>query len=109
MVGAGPGARLQLVARRLDEVTTRPLPGTEDGTHPFFSPDGGWVGFIRSNQVFKIALDGSVPQLVAPAPGTFNGASWALDGRIIGVVQNGAAALARPIQLGIHFEAGGQS
>ncbi|MDX2120811.1 MAG: protein kinase [Gemmatimonadota bacterium] len=103
-VGAGPGARLQLVARRLDEVTTRPLPGTEDGTHPFFSPDGGWVGFIRSNQVFKIALDGSVPQLVAPAPGTFNGASWALDGRIIvsgnralyAIPENGGAATLLP-------------
>jgi eukaryotic-like serine/threonine-protein kinase len=82
-VGVGPGGRLQLVARRLDEVTARPLPGTEDGTSPFFSPDGRWVGFIRSNQVYKIALDGSVPQMLAAAPGTFDGANWALDGRII--------------------------
>ncbi len=103
-VGAGPGGRLQLVARRLDEVTPRPLPGTEDGTHPFFSPDGRWVGFIRSNQLFKIALDGSVPQLVAPAPGTFNGANWALDGRIIvsgnralySIPQNGGTASPLP-------------
>ncbi len=103
-VGAGPGGRPQLVARRLDEVTARPLPGTEDGTHPFFSPDGRWVGFIRSNQIFKIALEGSVPQLVAPAPGTFNGANWALDGRIIvsgnralyGIPENGGAATLLP-------------
>jgi eukaryotic-like serine/threonine-protein kinase len=103
-VGAGAGGRLQLVARRLDEVTVRPLPGTEDGTHPFFSPDGRWVGFIRSNQVYKIALDGSVPQLIAPAPGTFNGATWARDGRIIVsgnralyfIPENGGAATLLP-------------
>ncbi|MES2125161.1 MAG: protein kinase, partial [Gemmatimonadota bacterium] len=103
-VGAGTGGRLQLVARRLEEVTPRPLPGTEDATNPFFSPDGKWVGFIRSNQLFKIALDGSVPQLIAPAPGTFNGANWAHDGRIIvsgnralyAVPENGGTAVLLP-------------
>ncbi len=103
-VGAGQGGRLMLVARRLDEVTPRPLPGTEDGTNPFISSDGRWVGFIRSNQIYKIALDGSVPQLLASAPGTFNGANWGADGRIIlsgnralySIPENGGAATLLP-------------
>ena len=48
-----------------------------------FSPDGRWVAFIRGNQLYKVALDGSAPQLIGTAPGTFNGASWSSSGVIV--------------------------
>jgi len=59
------------------------LPGTEDAGNPIFSPDGKWIAFIRGNQLYKIAVDGTAPQLIGTAPGTFNGASWSSSGVII--------------------------
>ncbi len=82
-VNSSAGDQWSLVVRALDETVGRPLPGTENAANPFFSPDGKWVGFIRGNQLFKIALSGSAPQRLALAPGTFDGVSWARDGRLI--------------------------
>ena len=82
-VGQGEDRRQRLMVRELDDVTARPLPGTEDAAFPFFSPDGRWVAFIRGNQIYKIALDGNAPQTLGMAPGTFNGASWSTTGVIV--------------------------
>ncbi len=81
--GLGAGGQQQLMLRSLDDITARPLPETAEGTNPIFSPDGRWVAFVRGNQIFKVAIDGSRPQLVAPAPGTFGGMSWSASGVII--------------------------
>ncbi len=82
-VGAGDGFRQQLVARRIDEVTEHPLPGTGEGAHPVFSPDGRWVAFIRGNQLFRVAIEGGQPQFLGNAQGTFNGMSWSSSGDIV--------------------------
>ena len=82
-VGQGEDRRQRLMIRALDDVAGRPLPGTEDGAFPIFSPDGKWVAFIRGNQVYKIAIDGGAPQTLGMAPGTFNGASWSTTGVIV--------------------------
>jgi serine/threonine-protein kinase len=82
-LGQGENRRQQLLVRPLDDVTARPLQGTEDAAHPMFSPDGRWVAFIRGNQLYKVALDGSAPQPIGTAPGTFNGASWSSSGVIV--------------------------
>jgi serine/threonine-protein kinase len=82
-LGQGANRRQQLLARPLDDATPRPLPGTEDAAHPMFSPDGRWVAFIRDNQLYKVALDGSAPQLIGTAPGAFDGASWSSSGVIV--------------------------
>ncbi len=81
--GQGEGSRQQLMLRTLDNVLARPLPGTEDASQPIFSPDGRWIAFIRGNQLYKLAVDGSAPQLLGTAPGTFNGASWSATGVIV--------------------------
>ena len=44
--GTRDGAQ-QLFVRTRDQMTVRTLPGTEDASHPFFSPDGAWVGSSR--------------------------------------------------------------
>jgi Tol biopolymer transport system component/tRNA A-37 threonylcarbamoyl transferase component Bud32 len=82
-VGLGEGRRQQLMLRTLGDISARPLPGTEDALHPFFSPDGRWIGFIRGNQLYKLAVDGASPLLLGTAPGTFNGASWSSSGVIV--------------------------
>ena len=82
-IGQGATQRPQLMLRALDDVTARPLAGTEDALNPVFSPDGRWVAFVRANQLFKIAVDGNRPQMLAPLPGTFAGMSWSSTGVIL--------------------------
>jgi serine/threonine-protein kinase len=82
-VGQGDARRPMLMIRALDELTPRPLAGTEDGSNPTFSPDGKWIAFVRGNQLFKAALDGDRPQVLTPLPGTFGGLSWSSTGVIV--------------------------
>lgn len=79
----GDSSRRQLVVRKLSGTDEQELPGTEDASHPVFSPDGRWVAFIRGNQLFKTRVEGGRPEPLGGAPGTFSGMSWARDGRII--------------------------
>jgi tRNA A-37 threonylcarbamoyl transferase component Bud32 len=81
--GQGSGRHEQLVVRPLDDIASRPLPGTEDAGQPTFSPDGRSVLFIRGNQLYKVSLDGGDPQVLGNAPGTFAGASWSTTGVIV--------------------------
>ncbi|HVE33535.1 MAG TPA: protein kinase [Gemmatimonadaceae bacterium] len=82
-VGLGTDGQQHLMLRSLDEIAAHPLPETTDATNPVFSPDGRWVAFLRGNQIFKVATDGSRPQLLGPAPGLFGGMSWSSTGVII--------------------------
>ncbi len=82
-MGLGDDKRQQLMLRTVDDITPRALPETFDATNPIFSPDGKWVAFVRSNQIFKVATDGSRPQLLAAAPATFAGMSWSATGVIV--------------------------
>jgi eukaryotic-like serine/threonine-protein kinase len=98
-MGLGDDRRQQLMLRSLDDITVRPLAETADATNPVFSPDGKWIAFVRSNQIFKVGVDGTRPQLLAPALGIFGGMSWSSTGVII--VSGNTSIYAVP-------EAGGQ-
>jgi serine/threonine-protein kinase len=70
-----------LYVRRLDSFETKTLPGTEDATNPFFSPDGRWVGFFSKDKLRKVSLDGGAPVAIADAPNP-RGEAWGPDGNI---------------------------
>ena len=70
--------RVFLFARTLDAVESRPIPGTENGAAPFFSPDGAWVGFDGDGVLRKVRLDGGPPIALTEAHGGATG-SWAGD------------------------------
>ena len=57
----------RLYSRRLDELDARPIPGTEGGIGPFFSPDGLWLGFYAEGALKKLALAGGTPITICPA------------------------------------------
>ena len=59
------------------------LPGTEDARHPFFSPDGEWVGFFADGLLQKVAVSGGLPLTICEAPVVGAGATWGPDGTII--------------------------
>jgi serine/threonine-protein kinase len=49
----------RLFVRRVNELTARPLPGTEGALSAFVSPDGKWIGFLTNDdRLKKVAIDG---------------------------------------------------
>jgi serine/threonine protein kinase/Tol biopolymer transport system component len=68
---SGPG-RFQLYSRLLDSLTIEPIPGTDGGRQPFFSPDGQWVAFFTiGGELKKVPLAGG--PAVTIARGLLNG------------------------------------
>jgi Tol biopolymer transport system component len=76
------GGEPQLMLRRLDQLDSRPVPGTRGGSQVFFSPDGEWIGFEVSGKEKKVRLDGSAPVTIAEGAGN-NGAAWTTGGELV--------------------------
>jgi Tol biopolymer transport system component len=73
------GTRLWL--RSLDSDVTRPLPGTEDGDFPFWSPDSRTVGYVTAMSIKRIDVDTGAVQQIANRGAI--GGTWARDGTIL--------------------------
>lgn len=74
-----------LWSRALESLGAQPLAGTEIRTgspHPFWSPDGRFIGFFSDGKLKTIAASGGAPQTLADAPDAWGG-SWGPDGTII--------------------------
>ena len=51
----------QLHIRSIDSFETQPIPGTENASQPFFSPDGQWIGFTTASQLMMVSSKGGTP------------------------------------------------
>jgi len=80
MVFMGPGqGSVQLWLRRLDQLSSTPIAGTEGGYSPFFSPDGRRVGFIVNGSILRVAsLDGT-PTVTLVDTANTTSADWSSD------------------------------
>jgi hypothetical protein len=76
------GGTVRLLALRTDQLEARPIPGTEGGFQPLFSPDGRWVAFEQGTKEKKVRLDGSAPITIAEGGGA-NGADWSSADELI--------------------------
>ena len=65
-----------------DQLDPRPIPGTNGGFQPFFSPDAQWVAFETPNAVRKVRLDGSAPITISSGS-SGNGADWTTRNEIV--------------------------
>jgi serine/threonine protein kinase/Tol biopolymer transport system component len=72
----------QLYVRRLDEVEATPLASTDGARHPFFSPDGQWIGFFADGKLKKVPVAGGAAVTLADARDD-RGGSWWDDGTIV--------------------------
>ena len=73
---ASSGAARKLYVRPIDQREAVPIPGSEDTTSAFFSPDGGWLGFYTAGRkVKKVRIDGGFPIELCEALDPW-GASW---------------------------------
>ena len=73
-----------LWVRSFASPSSRELPGTEDAMHPFWSPDGRFIGFhtVATGKLKRIDLVNETIAMLADAPDCFGGA-WGADGRIL--------------------------
>ena len=93
------GNNTQLYARPLDQFQPTPIPGTEGGVGPFFSPDGQRVAFFAGGKLKTVGLDGNAPVTVCDAP-TSRGGSWASDDTIVFTPGIGAGLMRVPARGG---------
>ena len=89
-----PGGGSQLHLRPVGQFLGAPLRGGEDGTSPFVSRDGEWVGFVDAISrgiLRKVSILGGPPvTLLTEFPDFIAGASWGPDDQIIfGTVTGG--------------------
>jgi serine/threonine protein kinase/Tol biopolymer transport system component len=78
--------KIRLFVRALDQNLVTPLPGTEDGLSPFFSPDGQSVAFFAQGKLKKISLQGGNPVDLCDIRDA-RGGSWGEDGNIIAGIE----------------------
>jgi eukaryotic-like serine/threonine-protein kinase len=72
----------QLYLRGLDDVTAHPLPGTEGGYFPFWSPDSRSIAFFTFDKLKRIDLGGSQAVSICDAS-LGRGGAWNRDGMIL--------------------------
>ena len=84
IVYVGPGSKAsQLFTRSLDQLAAVPIPGTEGGLNPFFSPDGAWLGFSVGPRLFKLSLAGGPPLPICGIATNFWGGTWSRGDTIL--------------------------
>ena len=76
------GSTQQLYLRGIDSLEAKPIPGTEDGVNPFFSPDGQWLGFSAGGKLKKVALAGGAAVTLGDVSFA-RGAAWSGQSTII--------------------------
>ncbi len=79
-VGQSPSGNM-LYLREMGALTVQPVAGTEGAIYAFFSPDSRWLGFLTSDKVKKVSLDGGVPSTLCDAVVPVS-ASWTRDDAI---------------------------
>jgi serine/threonine-protein kinase len=80
-VGAKNGGRAQLYVRRMSDLDAKEIPGTDEASAPFFSPDGQWIGFFAQGKLKKVSIGGGTAQVLCDAP-FGRGGSWSADDTI---------------------------
>jgi hypothetical protein len=75
----------RLFLRPLGRLDPMPIPGTEYGAHPFFSPDGRWIGFVRVSGLWRVPVSGGLPEPIClpPGPRGYFTSTWLERGGIV--------------------------
>jgi serine/threonine-protein kinase len=76
------GAERPIYRREIGRLEADPIPGTDNASIPFFSPDGRWLGFYLDGYLRKVSMAGGPPVPIAETPAAY-GASWGDNDLII--------------------------
>jgi len=83
VISAQEGETWRLYKRSLEHFQVHAIPGTEGAYHPFFSPDGQWLGFFADGYLKKVPLSGGPPEILTEIPSEAFGAAWGADGTLV--------------------------
>ena len=93
VAGLQPDGATVLFERPMDSIDLQPIPGTDGGTRPFFSPDGRAVGFHSGDELKWVSLDGGIPITVTESTDVA-GVAWTGAGSwILGQTQGPLLAM----------------
>jgi serine/threonine protein kinase len=81
-VAASREGRQLLWVRPLESLSAQALPETDGAAHPFWSPDGQFVGFFAQRKLKKIDVSGGPPQTLSDAV-LPRGGTWNRTGQIV--------------------------
>jgi serine/threonine protein kinase/Tol biopolymer transport system component len=79
---AHSGETKLLWVRSLSSDSAQQLDGTAGAAHPFWSPDGRYIGFFAGGKLLKISVTGGPVATVADAPNS-RGGSWSVNDVIL--------------------------
>jgi Tol biopolymer transport system component len=79
---AASDGKVVLWVRPMDKLEARALPGTDNVTFPFWSPDSRSLGFFADGKLKTIDLNGGSPQVICDAL-QGRGGTWGRDGVIL--------------------------
>jgi hypothetical protein len=88
-IAAAVNGTRQLWLRPLDALQAQPIPGTEDATFPFWSPNSRDIGFFAHGRLKRIAARGGPAQSVCDAQDG-RGGSWNRDDVIVFAPSSGS-------------------
>lgn len=92
VISVVPSKETRLRLRRLDTFEVVPLPGTENGNNPFWSPDGQSIGFVAGGSLKRFDLATSAVRAIAPVTPLTGLPAWGGDGTIL------VSSLLQPLQ-----------
>ena len=103
-------ARRTLHIQDLDRRAAREIEGTEDVSHPFWSPASDWIAFSSGHKLKAVPVQGGAVRTVCelPSAGIFAGGSWSPDGGALafamfrGGLYQAPAGGGQPVQLLAH-------
>ncbi len=75
-----------LYLRSMNTQGARHIAGTDqDSIHPFFSPDGRWLGYLYRTQkkLMKVAVSGGAPEVLCDAGGLYTTPRWDSEDTIL--------------------------
>jgi Tol biopolymer transport system component/predicted Ser/Thr protein kinase len=81
-VASDEGRTRMLWVRSLNALSAQALAGTEGAMHPFWSPDGRFIGFFSNGKLRKIDATGGPPQALCDAA-RGRGGAWSAGGTIL--------------------------
>jgi serine/threonine-protein kinase len=82
-VSGGASTGGQLMLRSLNSLEAAPIAGATSARHPFFSPDGKWIGYFGTTDLRKVDIRGGSSVTICAVDGPPRGATWLPDDTII--------------------------
>ena len=74
--------KVSLYVRAMNSATPEALPGTDQASYPFWSPDSQEIGFFAGGKLKKIAASGGPPQVLCDAT-VGRGGAWGKENVIV--------------------------